>query len=184
MMGLATPTTRTELSLDGGSGNCEPEKTDCGGHSPTGVILASRAPKPMQRAVAIVSLAAGLSCCAARAPVAAPADSGPRILESREGLASYYGKGFHGKRTASGIRFDMNAMVAAHPSYPFGTLLRVTNLANGRSTNVRVVDRGPARKARAAGVVIDVSHRAAEVLRFIRQGRARVRLEVLTWGSR
>jgi rare lipoprotein A len=76
----------------------------------------------------------------------------------------------------------MNAMVAAHPSYPFGTLVRVTNLANGRSTNVRIVDRGPARKARAAGIVIDVSRRAAEALKFIRQGRARVRLEVLAWG--
>jgi rare lipoprotein A len=53
-------------------------------------------------------------------------------------VASYYGKEFHGKTTASGIRFDMNAMVAAHPNYPFGTLLRVTNLANGRSTRVRI----------------------------------------------
>ncbi|HEX2444967.1 MAG TPA: septal ring lytic transglycosylase RlpA family protein [Vicinamibacterales bacterium] len=108
----------------------------------------------------------------------------PRILETREGLASYYGEEFHGRITASGIRFDMNAMVAAHPSYPFGTLLRVTNLANGRSTSVRIVDRGPARRLRAEGVVIDVSRRAAEVLRFIQQGRARVRLEVLSWGRR
>ena len=64
-----------------------------------------------------------------------------RILQTWEGLASYYGREFHGKTTASGIRFDMNALVAAHPSYPFGTLLRVTNLANGRSATVRVVDR-------------------------------------------
>ena len=140
----------------------------------------------MQRAaaVAIVSLGACLSGCAARAPVAAPAGSGPRILETREGLASWYGREFHGRMTASGIRFDMNAMVAAHPSYPFGTLLRVTNLANGRSTSVRIVDRGPARRLRAEGIVIDVSRGAAEVLRFIQQGRARVRLEVLAWGRR
>jgi rare lipoprotein A len=140
----------------------------------------------MQRAaaVAIVSLAACLSACAARAPVAAPGGSAPRILETREGLASWYGREFHGRMTASGIRFDMNAMVAAHPSYPFGTVLRVTNLANGRSTSVRIVDRGPARRLRADGFVIDVSRGAAEVLRFIQQGRARVRLEVLAWGSR
>ena len=97
----------------------------------------------MQRAVVIVSLAACLSGCATRVPVPTPSGSSTSILETREGLASYYGKEFHGKITASGIRFDMNAMVAAHPSYPFGTLLRVTNLANGRSTRVRL-DRGPA----------------------------------------
>lgn len=144
------------------------------------------APKSMHRAVAvvIVSLAACLPGCAARVPVAAPSGSVTRILETREGLASYYGKEFHGRRSASGVRFDMNAMVAAHPSYPFGTLVRVTNLANGRSTSVRILDRGPAPRLRADGIVIDLSRRAAEVLGFIQQGRARVRLEVLAWGSR
>ena len=107
-----------------------------------------------------------------------------RSLETREGLASFYGKEFQGKLTASGIRFDMNAMVAAHPSYPFGTLLRVTNVANGRSANVRIIDRGPARQLQTDGVLIDLSRRAAEVLEFVKQGRARVRLEVLTWGNR
>lgn len=144
------------------------------------------APKSMHRAagIAIVGLAACLSGCASRGPVAAPGGSTTKILETREGLASYYGKEFHGKTTASGVRFNMNAMVAAHPNYPFGTLLRVTNLANGRSTSVRVLDRGPAPRLRADGIVIDLSRRAAEVLGFIRQGRARVRLEVLAWGSR
>lgn len=131
-----------------------------------------------------MSLAACLPGCSARVPVAAPGGSATRVLETREGLASYYGKEFHGKTTASGIRFDMNAMVAAHPSYPFGTLIRVTNLANGRSTSVRILDRGPAPQLRADGIVIDLSRRAAEVLGFIQQGRARVRLEVLAWGSR
>ena len=77
----------------------------------------------------------------------------------------------------------MNALVAAHPNYPFGTLLRVTNLANGRSVEVRVLDRGPARGPQAEGVILDVSQRAAERLGFIRQGRTRVRLEVLEWAS-
>jgi rare lipoprotein A len=107
-----------------------------------------------------------------------------RVLETREGLASYYAREFHGRITASGIRFDMNAMVAAHPRYPFGTVVRVTNLANGRSTSVRIVDRGPAPQLRADGIVIDLSRRAAEALRFIQRGRARVRLEVLAWGTR
>ena len=140
----------------------------------------------MQRAVAagVLSLVIGLSGCAARGPVAAPAGSGAtRVLQTREGLASYYGKEFHGKVTASGARFDMNAMVAAHPSYPFGTRLRVTNLANGRSATVRVVDRGPAPEQRADGLIIDVSRRAAEVLGFIERGRTGVRLDVLAWGG-
>jgi rare lipoprotein A len=135
-------------------------------------------------AVVIVSLAAGLSACAARGPATTPAGSTPRILQTREGLASYYGKEFHGRRTASGVRFDMNALVAAHPTYPFGTRLRVTNLENRRSTTVRIVDRGPASRLQADGLIIDVSRRAAEVLGFIQRGRARVRLEVLAWGSR
>ena len=135
-----------------------------------------------------------ISACAARATPAAtaptPAVTAPptspaeprKILEVRQGLASYYGPGFEGKRTASGIPFDKSAMVAAHPSYPFGTVVRVTNLTNKRQVVVRVVDRGPAKGPRSEGVLIDVSSGAAESLGFIRKGRTRVRLEVLRWG--
>ena len=119
-----------------------------------------------------------LAGCAARST---PAPGG--VFEVREGLASFYGEQFHGKTAASGERFDMRALVAAHPTYPFGTIVRVTNLANGRAVQVRIMDRGPAAGPRAAGVVIDVSHRAAETLRFVRDGRTRVRLEVLRWGG-
>lgn len=133
-------------------------------------------------AIAILMLAACLSACARRVPAPAPARAA-RVLEVREGLASYYGQQFHGRTMASGGRFDMNALVAAHPSYPFGTLVRVTNLLNGRQVRVRVLDRGPAAGPRADGVIIDLSRRAAEVLGFIRQGRARIRLEVLEWGG-
>jgi len=131
-----------------------------------------------------------ISACAARAvpPPAVPTEpravrTEPRkILEVRQGLASYYGPGFEGKTTASGVPFDKAAMVAAHPSYPFGTVVRVTNLANKRQVEVRVVDRGPASGPRAEGVLIDVSSGAAESLGFVRKGRTRVRLEVLRWG--
>lgn len=134
----------------------------------------------MPRSVAIAILAAAVlaSACARNvAPGTAAA------LETRVGLASYYGEAFHGKITASGRPFDMNALVAAHPSYPFGTLLRVTNLANGRSVQVRILDRGPTRRIQAEGVIVDLSRRAAERLGYIRQGRTRVRLEVLEWAS-
>lgn len=137
----------------------------------------------MRRAVslAVVTLAASLSSCAGHQSPAVPKPDGSGSFDTREGLASYYGREFHGRTTASGIRFDMNALVAAHPSYPFGTRVRVTNLANNRSTVVRIVDRGPTAELRANGLLIDVSRKAAETLGFIQQGRARVRLEVLAW---
>jgi rare lipoprotein A len=121
--------------------------------------------------------------CAARAKTPVPTASSRAILEVREGLASYYGPGFDGKLTASGTRFDMKSMVAAHPSYPFGTVVRVTNVRNRRAVELRIVDRGPARGPRAEGVIIDVSHGAASALNFIRAGRTRVRVEVLRWGQ-
>ena len=132
--------------------------------------------------IAILVLAACLSGCATRVLAPTPNGRSAGGLEISEGLATYYGEEFHRKTTASGVRFDMNALVAAHPSYPFGTVIRVTNLANGRSTNVRILDRGPAPQQRAEGIIIDLSRKAAEVLGFIQRGRARVRLEVLEWG--
>jgi rare lipoprotein A len=136
--------------------------------------------------MALPVILVAMAGCATRRPATA-APRGPevgstRILDAREGLASYYGKAFHGKVTASGARFDMNAMVAAHPSYPFGTVVRVTNLRNGRSLDLRVLDRGPAAGPRAEGVIIDVSQGAADALGFVSAGRARVRIEVLRWG--
>ena len=134
--------------------------------------------------IAILALAVCVSACARRVPTPMPTPpAGVRVLETREGLASFYGEAFQGRTTASGRPFDMNEMVAAHPRYAFGTLLRVTNLTNGQSINVRVQDRGPARRAQSEGVIIDVSRGAAEALGFVRQGRVRVRLEVLEWGD-
>lgn len=91
------------------------------------------------------------------------------------GVASYYGPGFHGKKTANGERFNMNALTAAHRTLPFGTRVRVTNLDNGRSVVVRINDRGPFAKGR----IIDLSKVAAKRIGMIQSGTARVRLEVL-----
>ena len=129
----------------------------------------------------VAALLLTLAGCAAR--TSPPTTGRAGVLEAREGLASYYGPGFHGKPTASGARFDMHAMVAAHPSWPFGTMVRVTNLANGRTVRVRILDRGPAAGPRADGVLIDLSYGAARTLGFLRSGRTRVRLEVLRWGG-
>jgi rare lipoprotein A len=99
------------------------------------------------------------------------------------GFATYYAKVLDGRQTASGTTFDNDDLVAAHPTYPFGTLVRVTNLRNGREVSVRIVDRGPARRARASGVIIDLSRAAAEELGFVKAGRTRVRLDVLQLGK-
>jgi len=138
----------------------------------------------MRFAACLVLMAVALSAggCASRSPAIPTPEGASSILATSKGLASYYGRGFDRKITASGVRFDMQAMVAAHPTYPFGTIVRVTNLKNHRSVDVRIIDRGPARRARASGVVIDVSHGAAQRLGFIREGRTRVRLDVLQWG--
>jgi len=130
-------------------------------------------------AALVLALVASGCASAPRKPPPRPPSSG---RATASGLASYYGEGFHGRTTASGVRFDMNAMVAAHPTYPFGTVVRVTNLRNGRSVRVRIVDRGPAPSPQAAGVIVDLSRRAAQALDFIREGRTPVRLEVVRWG--
>jgi rare lipoprotein A len=107
--------------------------------------------------------------------LAAPAGAEQRAHLFEEGLASWYGGKFHGRQTASGELFDKNAISAAHRTLPFGTVLLVTNLENGRYLQVRVNDRGPFVKGR----VIDCSEAAAHELGFRGAGIARVRLEIL-----
>lgn len=92
---------------------------------------------------------------------------------SAEGLASWYGRRFHGKKTASGELYDMYAMTAAHPTLPIPSYARVTALNNGRSVVVRINDRGPFHSNR----IIDVSYTAAHKLGFIGHGSTRVRVE-------
>jgi len=96
-----------------------------------------------------------------------------RRAYSQEGLASWYGRRFHGKKTASGELYDMYAMTAAHPTLPIPSYARVTSLANGRSVVVRINDRGPFHSKR----LIDLSYTAAHKLGYLSQGSARVRVE-------
>lgn len=91
------------------------------------------------------------------------------------GLASWYGKDFHGLATANGEKYDMNMLTAAHKTLPMPSYVRVTNLANGRSLVLRVNDRGPFVQSR----ILDVSRRAAQLLGFENKGVERVRVQVV-----
>jgi rare lipoprotein A len=91
------------------------------------------------------------------------------------GIASWYGPDFHGKRTANGEPYDMNAITAAHRTLPMPSMVRVTNLENGRALNVRINDRGPF----ARGRIIDLSRRSAQLLGIDQKGTAMVRVEIL-----
>ena len=95
-----------------------------------------------------------------------------RMQTASQGLASFYSEG---TQTASGEKFDANELTAAHPTLPFGTRLRVTNVATGRSVTVRVNDRGPYVPGRA----VDLSYSAAQSLGMVEKGVANVRLDVV-----
>lgn len=121
-----------------------------------------------------VSAAAFLLAACAGHPGPAPMESVTTGWQE-EGEASWYGPGFHGRQTASGEVYDMEAMTAAHRELPFGSRVRVINLDNGRETRVRVNDRGPF----ARGRVLDLSRAAAREIDMLGSGTARVRIEVL-----
>jgi rare lipoprotein A len=117
----------------------------------------------------------------AAAPASAPAPPGPAddttASESDEvGVASWYGHPFHGRASASGEIYDMEQMTAAHRTLPFGTIVRVHNLDNEKSADVRIIDRGPF----VDGRIIDLSHAAARAIEMIGPGTAHVRLEILS----
>ena len=94
---------------------------------------------------------------------------------TQNGKVSWYGPGFHGRRTANGEIFDTNEMTMAHRSLAFGSKVRVTNLDNGRSIVVRVNDRGPY----VGGRIADLSHAAASRLGFVEDGVVRARIELI-----
>lgn len=125
-------------------------------------------------ALTVLLLGFAAACGGYRPPPAPPmASVDPGWTET--GVASWYGPGFHGRPTASGETFDMEAMTAAHPSLPLGTRIEVTVLATGRRTELRVNDRGPFVDDR----MLDVSRAAARRLGFLEEGTARVRIRVL-----
>jgi len=104
-----------------------------------------------------------------------PPSQAPAAGAVQEGIASWYGPKYDGKKTASGEIFDTNALTAAHPSWAFGTRVKVTLLSTGKSVVVRINDRFPAHKGRA----IDLSHEAAKRIGLLGPGTGKVRLEVV-----
>jgi len=104
-----------------------------------------------------------------------PPPESPNRGAVQEGIASWYGPGYHGKKTASGERFDQEAMTAAHQYWAFGTRVKVTLLSTGRSVVVRINDRFPGHKGR----VIDLSKGAARAIGLLGPGTGRVRLEIV-----
>lgn len=95
------------------------------------------------------------------------------------GKASWYGPGFNGNLTANGERFRQNEMTAAHKTLPFNTIVRVTNLTNGKTVQVRINDRGPFIRGR----IIDLSKGAAKKVDMMQAGVVEVRLEIIKWGG-
>jgi rare lipoprotein A len=126
-----------------------------------------------QSACVVVAVCVALSGCAhkkrAKAPTAA------RLGSTETGLASWYGHPYHGRRAANGEIYDMEKMTAAHRTLPFGTWVRVKNLENNQTVDVRIIDRGPF----VGGRVLDLSHAAAVSIAMIGPGTAKVKITVI-----
>ena len=145
-------------------------------------------PAPLSLLILLILLATGCAP-AGRGPLAAPgsvsdgtiagreplAGEDEEVVSSRTGTASYYARRFEGRSTASGAMYDAGQLTAAHRTLPFGTRVRVTNLANGESVVVTITDRGPFSRGR----IIDLSRQAARELGFLADGTTRVRIDVL-----
>jgi rare lipoprotein A len=123
--------------------------------------------------ILLVSIVVAGACAQRKGLSASPASIERQHVET--GQASWYGKAHQGKLTASGERFDMHALTAAHRTLPFGTIVRVKHLKSGKSVNVRINDRGPFRTGR----IIDLSYEAARRLGIVSRGAARVELTVI-----
>ena len=123
--------------------------------------------------VVLLASAAALTGCARKHRVAAhvpPAPNGPEF-----GIASWYGHPYHGRPAADGEIYDMEKMTAAHRTLPFNTWVRVTNLVNNKTVDVRIIDRGPF----IDGRIIDLSHAAAKAIDLIGPGIAQVRVDII-----
>lgn len=124
--------------------------------------------------LASLSLLVLLQSCSSAPSVANTAEQ-RTVVSVQQGKASYYGGRFHGRTTASGEVFNKNILTAAHPTLPFGTQVKVTNLHNDKSVVVRINDRGPYAKGR----IIDLSEQAARQLKMIRAGVVKVKVKRL-----
>ena len=122
--------------------------------------------------MAMKSLAAGVLATLAFSPLTSIAGE-PSFKQ--KGVASYYADRFHGRKTASGVRYDKTALTAAHKSLPLGTKVRVTNLKNGETVEVEINDRGPHVKGR----VVDLSKAAARELGMMNAGLVKVQVEIV-----
>jgi rare lipoprotein A len=135
----------------------------------------SARPRPAPLAAVGLALALTAACSGNPKPYAFPPPETPAVGTVVEGIASWYGPDYHGKRTSNGERYDQDALTAAHAYWAFGTRVRVTLLSTGRSVVVRVNDRFPSHKGRA----IDLSRGAAKAIGLIGPGTGPVRLEVV-----
>jgi rare lipoprotein A len=128
----------------------------------------------------LVGFAVSITEPAAPKPILTKVHVGNSIQKSRRvaerGLASWYGEEFDQQTTSSGETFDMYELTAAHPTLPFGTIVRVTNLRNGKHVDVRIIDRGPF----VEGRIIDLSLAAAEFIDMVNSGVARVKVEIIS----
>jgi rare lipoprotein A len=125
--------------------------------------------------MALCSAALGLSSCANKHAATRAIPAPPRVLPAETGLASWYGYPYHGRAAADGEIYDMETLTAAHRTLPFGTRVRVTNVSNQKTVEVRIIDRGPF----VDGRIIDLSHAAAEAIDLIGPGVSQVRLDIL-----
>jgi rare lipoprotein A len=126
--------------------------------------------------ILMLSIVLAGACTQLKAPATSPTSMERHQTET--GKASWYGKAHHGQRTASGERFDMHALTAAHRTLPFGTIVRVTDLRSRKFVNVRINDRGPFRRDR----IIDLSYAAAKKLGITERGTARVEITAIGHG--
>ena len=130
----------------------------------------------MRKALGVVVLAAVLAAgCAHKKRTTSKVPAVARIGHTETGLASWYGYPYHGRPAADGEIYNMETLVAAHRTLPFQTWVRVTNLTNRKTVEVRIIDRGPF----VHGRIIDLSHEAAREIDLIGPGVAKVRLEVI-----
>ena len=145
--------------------------------------MATRMPFLTRPWVAALVVALASSACTGHRPVPVPAPVVEAVAPVLEGDATYLSHFFHGRTSASGVPFDERKLVAAHRTLPFGSIVRVTNVKNGRSVTVRIIDRGPYGKNYREGTIIDLSRAAAQRLRMIRDGQIPARVEILRLGE-